>query len=485
VLRTRRPLAPAAAFARAAAAASAAVAAALPLLLLPVPAKAGAARLQALGGVDLLTEDDSGALTNPALLPQYSNRAWFSLGLTGGGGTVGLDPHGGASVRIKQIVTLGVVLNRSPQSYGFGRALWPAALAYMPQGPGGDLMGSDGPVETSAPLRFPVDLFAAIGDMYAPLRLGLNLYYAGGSTRSWIVDDSDQDSLEDDERMSAQTHLFNATIGVSGGAAGTRVRPQGWIRVSNMAAWVDQVGKREISNDDSLSDEDRFDSFEDRILSMDRDLRIGGGLRVHIGDPEQGLCVTPGLRYDMASGAFRFDDNMANPDSPDEDALRDALAHDAQIGVGVAWRNDGLLVQGTAALGFRRLTVTDTVDAGDDGVEVFVDDDVDLALPELSIGAEYRVLQPLLVRAGIRSTVAGGRQLTTHSEAVGADAPEADKYLVDQEISPTPVAVGFEANGGIGIETRHFRFDAILGGVFLGTGTPEFLSRFDLAFLFD
>ena len=457
----------------------------LSLLLLPTAAHADTARVQALGDADLFTEDSSNAFTNPALMARYSNRAWFSLGVEvpaltpEGVATTRISPLGGAAVRIKKVVTLGVVLNRDPQLYGFGNALWPVMTQYMPQGPGGLLAGPAGPTETTAPLVFPLDVFIAAGDQYSPLRVGLNLYYAGGNTRDWGIDDNDRDDLEDVTIVRKETHLFNATLGVSGGSIADRVRPEGWVRVGFASAWHDEQGTVETSSGET-------EPSVDRILSMDRDLRVGGGFRVHIGDADRGISVTPGFQYDFANGAFRFDDNLVNPDGPDELALRDVTAHDGRAGVGLTYRTDDLLVRGAVALRVRALSRTDDLDAGDDGIERFTFEGIDLAVPEISLGAEYRVHPVVILRAGIRSTVVGGRTITTTKAAEGnPDAPF--EYDVVQRIDVAPVAATLSASGGIGLHIKRFQADLIVGSLFVGsaTGTPDLFSRIDLAFDFD
>lgn len=448
-------------------------------LLLAAPAHADTARLQALGDVGLLTEDSSNVFQNPALIGNYSNRVWFSLGVQVGGPTVTLSPLGGGAIRIKDVLTLGVVLNRHPTLYDFGAGLWPVMQVYMPTGPGGVLEGPAGPSEESAPLRFPVDLFAGVGDRYSPLRLGVNVYYGVGASRDWLVEDRDGDDLEESSVVRRQTHLFNGTVGVSGGSIADEVRPEGWIRVGYMSAWHDEVAEIESSPG-------TFDPTIDRILAMDRDLRVGGGFRIHLGDVDQGVVVTPGFRYDGAGGAFRFDDNRVNPDSPAERAERNAEAHDAEVGVAVAWRGEGLLVQGSAALGVQSVGVTDVLFDNDDNVEELGDQIVSLMAPELSVGAEYRVLPALIVRAGLRSTVLGGRTIQTLREGSGVvDAVTDD--AVDQRIATLDAQVTLAATGGLGLEVKRFHADVILGGLFIPTGTTttNFFSRIDLGFSFD
>jgi len=451
----------------------------LAALLLPATAAADRARVQSLGGVDLLVEDDSNLFFNPAHIALYSNRAWMSLGVTGSGGAVGFDPMGGGAVQIKRLFNLGVVLNRSPLAYNFDAAIWPVANVYIPGGPGGALSGPAGPSEVTAPLRFPVDLFVAYGNRDTPVRAGVNVYYAGGAQRSWSLDDSDQDGNETSTVQRLQTHLLNVTFGVSGGRSTDRVRPEGWLRVGVLTAWSDRQSFRE-ENDGSET------TTVDRILSLDRDMRVGAGFRVHIGDPTstRGVVVSPGLRYDIAGGAFRFDDNLANPDTPAEEALRRAWGHSLQVGAGVAGRVDQLRVIGTVAVNVDALRVFDQTANNDDTVDQSVNEAFDLAIPELSIGAEYNVLPALIVRGGVRSTVGAGRTITTNKTFEGP-ADDAFQLDVDQFIGTRPVALGFEANGGIGLRVRRFSLDATLGGLFLGQGQMSFLSRIDMSFSFD
>jgi len=379
-------------------------------------------------------------------------------------------------IGLKDNITLGVVLNRSPQSYGFDRALWPVLLAYMPEGPGGPLEGPDGPVETTAPLRFPADLVLAFGNPWSSMRVGVNVYYAGGGSRDWEIDDRDQDGLEDSFVIRKQTHLFSTTVGVSGGSIADRVRAEGWVRFSIVSAWHDEQSQIELSPDEP-------EPTVDRIVALDRDLRIGGGARVHIGNAEEGFVVSPGLEYDHAFGVFRFDDNLVAPDSNAENAQRNVSAHDARLGVGVAWRRDGLLVDGTASLVVRNLRTIDTLDI-DGGDIQLTNDSVDLAIPELSIGAEYSILPVLIVRAGVRSTVVGGRTFGTSREAEG-DLDDPFENSVVQTIEPSDVAVHFAATGGLGLHVKRFRADAIVGGLFLGGGVnPGFFTRVDLSFDF-
>ena len=455
------------------------------LLCLPTAAHADTARLQALGDAGLYTEDSSNVFTNPALMARYSNRAWFSLGVSvpaftaEGVATTRVSPLGGAAVRIKKVVTLGIVLNRDPQLYGFGNALWPVLTQYMPQGPGGLLMGPSGPAETTAPLAFPLDFFFAAGDQYSPLRVGVNIYYAGGNSRDWSITDADRDDLEEILVISKETHLFNASVGLSGGSIADRVRPEGWFRVSFASAWHDEDGEFETADAEP-------EPTVDRILALDRDVRVGGGFRLHVGDADRGIMVTPGIQYDAASGAYRFDDNLVNPDGPDELALRDVVAHDARAGVGVAYRAEDLLVQGSIGLRVRALSRIDELDAGDEGIERFIDEGLEMALPELSIGAEYRVHPVVIVRAGLRSTVLGGRTIRTVTAAEGnPDSPF--EYDVVQRIDVAPVQATLSATGGLGLHVKRFQADLIVGSLFLGSssGTPDLFTRIDVAFDFD
>ena len=463
------------------------------LVLIPSLALADAARVQSMGGVSLFQEDSSLVFTNPSLIGNYSNRAWFSLGVTGGDGLVGIDPHGGAAVSIpirieylgdlkeelvvKGVVTLGVVLNRSPSLYGFDAAIWPVAEVYLPDGPGGPLQGAAGPVEQSEPLRFPLDLFVGFGDQNSKFRFGMNFYYAGGSSRVWDIDDSDQDDLQQETIVRTQSHLFNATLGFSGGTRADRVRPEAWFRVGNLASWHDAVSTTEIAPDDT-------DTLVDTVLALDRDLRLGGGFRILLGNAEEGLVVSPGVSYDFATGAFRFDDNLVTPNSADEHASRAAMAHDLKAGLGLSWRGDGLLVQGSEAFGMRVLQQTDIREAGEDEFLTTATVTYDLAAPELSIGAEYELLPVLVVRAGLRSSVVGGRSSSEVTQAIGSqDSPT--EFAVTQTMASAPVAVAVDATAGLGLKVKRFRLDAIIGGAFLGEETPNLLSRVDMSFSFD
>ncbi len=445
------------------------------LILFPALAQAQEARLESLAGSQLLVEDASNLFMNPALAGIYRNRVFFSLGVTRGDGLTGFDPHGGAFIGLAPEVTLGIVLNRSPGNYEFGNAFLPVLGAYLPEGPGGPLEGPDGPVEASAPLRFPADLFLSFGTPWSKLRLGFNLYYAGGATREYIVEDPDQDTDVEEFISKAQTHLISGTVGLSGGSLADRLRAEGWVRLTFASAWNDQTAFDEASDPTETVD---------RITSMDRDLRFGGGARVHIGDVEQGFVVSPGVQFDHALGVFRFDDNLVSPNSDAEKAQRNASANHAKLGLGLAWRGGDLLVNGTAALAVRNLQVIDTLEE-DVGIEQTTSNHVTMALPEISIGAEYRALPWLLVRAGIRSSVVGGREITHQLSAEG-DPDDPFETEIVQTIATSDVAVDVAASTGVGIEFKRFRGDIIVGGLFLpGVTEFNFFSRADLTFHWD
>jgi hypothetical protein len=463
-------------------------------LLLAPSVLAQDARLESLGGIDLLIEDDSNVFTNPALAAIHSNRVFFSLGIDADGNGVGFDPHGGGFVRIRDVVTLGVVLNRSPREYGFDRAMWPVMAQYMPAGPGGLLEGPDGPVEETAPLRFPADIFIAFGNPWSKLRLGINIYYAGGATRQWDIDDSDQDQLIEEMVTRKQTHLISGTVGLSGGSLADRTRGEGWVRVSFLSAWHDERGCIQTAAVSGMNSCIGFEGDEveptiDQVVALDRDLRIGGGARLHFGDAEQGFVLSPGVEYDYAQGVFRFDDNMVAPDSDAENALRNAHGHDFRGGLGVAWRGDDLLVSGTASIVVRNITRIDSLEV-DEGIEQEKLSTTTLSIPELSIGAEYRVHPVLFVRAGIRSSVVGGRTIGSALNAVG-DADDPYETGIVQNVGTNPVHLDFAATGGLGLHVKRFRADAIVGGLFLGGGNVMsgqdfgFFSRIDLGFDFD
>jgi hypothetical protein len=456
---------------------------ALLALLLPASALGGPARLESLGNEGLFLEDSSNVFTNPALLAFYGNRAWFSLGVSGDTSEgVRLDPHGGASITIRDLVTVGAVLNRSPTLYGFSDALYPTMFKYLPLGPGGPIAGPDGPTETTAPLRFPVDIFVAVGDVYAPVRFGFNVYYAGGSTDEHIltVYDEEQD-LENDSRIGRRTHLINTTLGLSMGNPADRTRGEFWFRVGNMTAWYDEVTQRQISAND-------YEPITDRILSMDRDLRVGAGFRLHLGDSLSGLVVTPGLKYDVALGSFRFDDNRVSPDNDAEKALRETTSHDIKAGVGLAFRRDDLLVLGSVGLFARNTTTTDFTPEPDSDVRSVTTSIWDIGVPQLTFGAEYRLLPWLIVRGSIKSVFGFGRRSTNYDERIGSENLDPLDYyglestLVSESLDPGATVT---AGGGIGIEVKRFGFDAIVGGIFLGEPGPLLFSRFDLRFIFD
>ncbi|MBJ95024.1 MAG: hypothetical protein CMP23_11210 [Rickettsiales bacterium] len=446
--------------------------------LCPSLAQADAARVQGLGGARLFTEDPSFVFTNPAQLGEHGNRLWFSLGITGGEGALGLDPHGGGAVRIKEVVSLGVALNRSPLLYGFDAAIWPVTLAYMPEGPGGPLEGPEVSSDSSAPLRFPLDLLLSFGDSSSKLRFGLNFYYAGGRSRSWDIDDSDQDDLEQSDRVDLQTHLFNVTLGLSGGTRADRRRGELWLRVGNMSSWRDALSTVESS-------EGVVDSVLDQILTMDRNLRLGLGGRLKLGDGGQGLLVSPAFSYDLALGDFRFEDNLVVPSSRAENSERQVRAHDARLGVGVSYRRQGLLVQGSLAARLALTEFTDLIDLGLGDYQRNARQAWDLRLPELSLGAEYELLPWLLIRAGMRSSVVGGISLSSLNQGVGAPDASVD-FSASQELSAAPAEVHMDASFGLGFRHKGFALDAILGGLFLGEGVaPQLLSRVDMSFSFD
>ena len=460
-------------------------------LLLPVaaltfassPAWGGPARADALAADDLLVEDSSNIYLNPAHVVGYGNRAWFSLGLAGTGSSFTLSPHGGAAVRIKDSVTLGLVLNRATSLYAFDAALMPVYGAYVT---GGVLAGPAGNVADIPPMRFPLDFFAGFGSASGPFRAGLNVYYAGGTQHDWNLSDYDDDGIADTDLQRAQTHLLNATVGVQGGAPTDRTRAEGWFRLGWATAWHEHRVFAEA--EDGTDHED----FVDQVTSMDRDLRFGGGFRIHLGDPHRGFVVTPGFRYDVASGAFRFDDNMESPDSLDEQALRQATAHDALAGLAVAWRADDLLVRGDVQLGLLMLEVADHLATSEDDAFESALRSWDVRLPTVSVGAEYRVLPPLLVRAGLRSTVVGGRTVFDTEEYSGPNGALL-AHVDDQQLQTSDPSVTLQASGGLGLEVKRLRVDALLGALIfptsaslgLGGTSAQFFSRLDLSVSFD
>jgi len=196
------------------------------------------------------------------------------------------------------------------------------------------------------------------------------------------------------------------------------------------------------------------------------------------------VVVTPGLSYDFATGSFRYDDNLVNPNSPAENSSRDTMAHDLKAGVGVTWRGDGLLVQASAAVGVQVLQQTDSIDVGADVFQQTGRTTIDLRAPELAIGAEYELLPVLVIRAGIRSSVIGGRSISTVTQGIGAQGNPTD-FAVSQVMQSVPVAVAVDATAGLGLKVKRFRMDAIIGGSFLGEETPGLLSRVDMSFSFD
>ena len=453
----------------------------LALSLLPASAMAGPARSEAFGGLDLFYEDSSNMFTNPALAATYGNRVWFSLGANGSlGGLPLVDPHGGGSVRIKDAVTLGIVLNRSPRLYGFDQAMWPVLEAYVPGGLGTDLEGADGPSEATAPLRFPLDLFIALGNPYSRLRAGLNVYYAGGSSRDWTIDDEDDDGVQEIEVINQQTHLWNVALGVAIGAPDDAVRPEISLRIGMLSAWHDE---RQGTGDGSGDGDAITDVSVDRILSLDRDLRVGGALRVHLTTPVAGLQAVPALQYDFATGAFRYDDNMVNPDSDAELSTRVAQAHDARLGLGLNFTRDELLVHGSISGGVRARTNRDELHDDEEIQQIRVQD-LDIIIPEIALAAEYRLLPALLIRAGVRGTVVGGRHFHQETQGVGA-WPDPDDRVINQVVDTLDPRVTVSSTVGLAIEHKAFRLDTIVGGAFLGQSVPNLFSRIDLGFVFE
>jgi hypothetical protein len=327
-----------------------------------------------------------------------------------------------------------------------------------------------------------VDILVAVGDSYAPVRFGLNVYYAGGAETEHTLTLIDADeNLESDDRINRRTHLFNATFGLSVGNPAERTRGEVWLRVGNLTAWYDEVTKRESSPGE-------YEPITDRIVSMDRDLRVGGGFRLHLGDALDGLAVTPALKYDAAFGTFRFDDNRVNPDSDAERALREASSHDLRAGVGLAFRRDDLLVLGSLAIFARNTTSTDFTPEPDGDVRSLTTSTWELGVPQLSFGAEYRLLPWLIARGSISSVFGLGSRTVNFDERVGNEGLDPLDYdgiessLVTERLEPGATVT---AGGGIGIEVKRFRLDAIVGGAFLGEPGPLLFSRFDLRFLFD
>ncbi len=447
------------------------VAAALLLTALPAPASADGARVQALGGVDLLIEDSSDIFTNPGLIGRYTNRVWVSLGITGGGGTLGFAPLGGGAVRLGQSFDLGVVLNRSPQAYDFGNALWPVASLYLPNGPGGPLGAPDSPPESSAPLRFPVDLFFGFGRDEAPARAGLNIYYAAGAVKTSTIE---YDETTESERfVNQQTHLVNVTFGVAGNQR-ERVRPEGWLRIGDLTA---SSKRKQVVGSTALQD---GEVLEDRFMALDADVRAGGGFRLHIGDREahRGVVVSPGLQYDFAIGWFHFRDEFDSSDS--ERTVHAPAAHHLRAGLGVNARLNDLRLVGTLSVVAQELRERRT--QARDGYEER-DSTLDITVPDLSVGAEYRVLPALLVRAGLRTAIVGGRRVssTTRFEEAGTELVEVRETGT---ATPLPATVGVEAHGGLALELRRFTLDVTAGGAFLGEPGAAFFGRMDLSFDF-
>lgn len=447
-------------------------------------AQAGPARSEAMGGVDLFYEDSTNVFTNPATFASHSHRLWFSLGGAGAVGSLpSFDPHGGVSVRIRNVVSLGLVLNRNPNLYGFGAALMPVANQYIDGGPGGVLEGADGPSETTEPIRFPLDFFVGLGDPWSRLRVGLNVYYGGGSNRSWTIDDEDNDGVQDIEIIRKQTHLWNVAFGLSGGAEGAAVRPDVWLRIGMLSAWHDERSGSGPGGSSGSASDGITDVRSDRILSLDRDIRIGLGARAHLATPVTGLSVVPALQYDVAIGAIRFDDNMVNPDSDAELSQRAATGHEARAGLGLTWNHDDLLVHGSLSAAVTAVNVRDEVH-DDDEITQSRRLAVQMRLPEIALAAEYRIAPPLLLRGSVKGTVLGGRTLDQQTDGVGA-WPDPDDRLVEQGMGMLDPRVTVTATGGFGLEIKRFRLDANLGGAFLGGTVPTLLGRLDAGFVFN
>lgn len=453
--------------------------------LLPVgSAVAGPARSEALGGLDLFYEDAVNIYSNPGTFAQHGHRIWFSLGGAGtAGGLPSFEPHGGVAVRIRNVLNLGLVLNRSPEAYDFGAALWPVVDAYIPGGPGGELSGADGPSESTEPIRFPVDLFVGFGDPWSRLRVGLNIYYGGGASRTWTIDDEDNDGVQDIDIVRKQTHLWNVALGLSGGAEGAAVRPELWVRIGMLSAWHDQRSGLGESGAGTSSEDGITEVTSDRILSLDRAVRIGLGARAQLATPIQGLTVVPGLRYDFATGAFRYDDNMVNPDSDAELSQRAATAHDLRGGLGLSWTQDDLLVHGSVSVA---TTIRNVRDETHDDEEIAQSRllSVTLRAPEVALGAEYRVVPALALRGSVKGTVVGGRTYDQETLGVGG-WPDPDDRFVEQNAGVLAPQVTVTATGGFGLVVKRFRLDGNLGGAFLGGTVPTLLGRIDAGFVFD
>jgi len=443
------------------------------LLALPATASADRARAQSLGGVGLLMEDSSNLFTNPGLIGRYSDRAWFSLGVVGAGADATFTPHGGAAVTIGRVVDLGVVLNRSPQAYDFGNALWPAGTLYLPAGPGGLIQIPNAPTEPTAPLRFPIDLFVGFGQRDRGARVGINLYYAGGVLKTEDTTFDPESPLDDVTLAESQSHLASLSIGVAA-PTDLRVRPEAWIRGSFLA--VTSVQRTVIGQSTFVEGE----TTVDRATNLDSDVRVGAGVRVHIGDPTalRGVVWTPAAQYDVAPSWYHFNDEHEQNDA--ERVSHQPTAHDLRLGLGVAARLEDLRILGSASFTLQDLRVRHVNDR--EGTLV-VDRREDVGLPEVTLGAEYRLRPFLLVRGGLRTSLVGGRtaQSTTFFDEDVEGPVELRSFGAS---APRVPILALEAHGGVGIEVRRMTLDATLGGLLLGADGMALIGRMDLGFHF-
>ena len=440
------------------------------LLLAPASASADRARLQALGGVDLYAEDSANIFTNPGLIGQHTDRAWFSLGVSSLYSTV-FDPLGGAAIRLGPAVDLGVVLNRSPQSYGFDDAMWPIATLYMPSGPGGILQIPGAPTAATAPLRFPIDLFLGFGRREAPVHVGVNLYYAGGTRRSSSAV-SPEGAVEETEVLSTQqSHLIHLAIGVATRTTDL-VRPEVWVRGGNL--FVNARDDAVVGQSELLEGE----TVTDRVMALSSDVRVGGGVRVHVGDADAALIVSPTIKYDMALGWYHYNDEF---ESSDAERLNHApTAHNLQAGVGIRAQVAEVTLIGSAGVTIEELRVKRT--HAREGTQTR-ERRTDVALPEVSLGAEGRILPPLVLRAGLRTALVGGR--TTQSTTFFEE--DVDGLVDVRQIgasSPRVPILSLEASGGVGLQVRRMTLDATLGGLILGQDGAALIGRLDLSFAF-
>lgn len=415
----------------------------------------------------LLIEDSSDLFTNPGLLGRYSNRAWFSFGLGGAPGALTISPHGGAAVQLGDGFHLGVTLNRRPEHYDFGNALWPIATAFG-DGPGGLLIVPEegGPVVDTAPLLFPVDLFFGFGADHAPVQGGVNLYYAGGVVHSEATQVSEGSDARSTVVSDRNSHLVHLSIGL---AANERapVRPEGWIRGGLLRMTIDDVTT--VNGDD----------VADREIALDHDTRFGAGLRVHIGDAGalRGVVVSPALQYDGAVGWMHYSNEF---DSSEAERVTHApTAHHVRGGVGVSVRMDDLQVVGTASVVAEELRLRHMHSRTGDEIRTSV---LRMGAPEVSLGAELRVVRALLIRAGVRSVVAGSQEThrTFELEEQGLELVEVERSGV-----AFPQFGGVQAEGGVGIDARRLQIDATVGGLFVEDPLQRALfGRLDLSFSF-